>query len=691
MTFLNPALLFGLLAAVIPILIHLFNKRKLEKIEFSTLKFLKELQKTKIKKIKLKQWLLLLLRTLIIIFLVGAFSRPAIKSVSAAGAASSAKSSGVFIIDDTPSMGIVGSNGTYFSKALHIAKETLDNYQDGDEIEIIKLSSPERSVKFTSPTAASNYLDNITPSNAESNFSSAINTALSFLEASPNINKEIYLFSDLQKTSAVISDSIKGDAGKNNNINFYLADINKNDIKNNSLLNIKLSNQIFELNKEIKFTLTAAGEQGESVVSVFINGIRSAQKRINFSKGLVVNNSFKITLTQTGLLGIKAELEDDSFNYDNSTYEAIFVPPQINAAIFYSSLSEIEFLKLALLPESNKTLNLKVINWNQINSINLNNFDVLILTDIKQSPNNRKIVDFVESGKGIIIFPTNGTSIEGYNQLAQLLNLPKAEKIIESKEPQSINGFDKIDFEHLIFDNLFGEKKKNIPSPEIYKYVKFNNKSIMRRIIGLKDGSFFLAEKINKGKIILFNTFPALNWSSFPLSGLFAPLLYRSVVYSAQPLLKERKYIVGQSIPVNVSQVSIPILEIVTPKNENEKVDLTKQSGRIFLYKNTFTPGIYKFMNEGKLIDFAVVNPVTSESKINYFENDEFISKLEEAGYKFNFIVLNEKDNPDEIISQARFGIELWKYLLIAAFVLAVIEMLVARNSKKEIMSFNND
>lgn len=68
MIFLNPSILFGLLAATIPILIHILNLRKLQKVEFSTLSFLKELQKSKIRKIKIKQWLLLLLRTLIIIF-----------------------------------------------------------------------------------------------------------------------------------------------------------------------------------------------------------------------------------------------------------------------------------------------------------------------------------------------------------------------------------------------------------------------------------------------------------------------------------------------------------------------------------------------------------------------------------------------------------------------------------------------
>ena len=73
MTFLNPFVLIGLAAASIPILLHLFNLRKLQKIEFSTLTFLKELQKTKIRRLKLRQLLLLFLRTMIVVLVVTAF------------------------------------------------------------------------------------------------------------------------------------------------------------------------------------------------------------------------------------------------------------------------------------------------------------------------------------------------------------------------------------------------------------------------------------------------------------------------------------------------------------------------------------------------------------------------------------------------------------------------------------------
>ena len=122
MTFLNPAILFGLLAASIPVVIHLFNLRQLKKIEFSSLMFLKTLQKNKIRKIKFKQWLLLLIRVLIIMALVFAFSRPTMKNASLFGLGQNAKTSAVIILDNSFSMSVLSSSGSYFNIAKKIGR-----------------------------------------------------------------------------------------------------------------------------------------------------------------------------------------------------------------------------------------------------------------------------------------------------------------------------------------------------------------------------------------------------------------------------------------------------------------------------------------------------------------------------------------------------------------------------------------
>ena len=140
MEFLNPAFLFGLAAASIPVIIHLLNLKKLQKIEFSTLTFLKELQKSKLRRIKIRQWLLLALRVLIILLLVMAFSRPTLKGVAIGGTTSAAKTSVVFIIDNTISMSAVDEKGSLLNQVKTAALKLANLLQQGDDAAIIFVS-----------------------------------------------------------------------------------------------------------------------------------------------------------------------------------------------------------------------------------------------------------------------------------------------------------------------------------------------------------------------------------------------------------------------------------------------------------------------------------------------------------------------------------------------------------------------
>ncbi|HDZ58711.1 MAG TPA: VWA domain-containing protein, partial [Ignavibacteriales bacterium] len=200
MIFLNPVVLFGLIAASIPVIIHLLNLRKLKKINFSTLKFLNELQKNKIRRVKLKQWLLLALRMLIILFLVTAFARPTLEGVSIGGTTSAAKTTAVFVLDDTFSMSVIGQNGSYFNQAKQIIKNLINELEEGDDAALILVSgnkSEEVGLSANLKKFASK-VDNITVSDASGFINNALIRAANLISQSKNFNKEIYLLTDFQ-------------------------------------------------------------------------------------------------------------------------------------------------------------------------------------------------------------------------------------------------------------------------------------------------------------------------------------------------------------------------------------------------------------------------------------------------------------------------------------------------------------
>ena len=103
MSFLNPVFLFGLLAASIPLIIHLFTRRRPRETPFPSLEFLSEVNQSEIRRLRIKQWLLLLLRALAIAAIALAMARPAIKG--ALGLHSDAATSVVVLVDQSGSMG----------------------------------------------------------------------------------------------------------------------------------------------------------------------------------------------------------------------------------------------------------------------------------------------------------------------------------------------------------------------------------------------------------------------------------------------------------------------------------------------------------------------------------------------------------------------------------------------------------
>jgi uncharacterized membrane protein YjgN (DUF898 family) len=76
MTMLFPSALWFLGAISIPIVIHLLSRLRINKVEFSTVRFIKQLETSSIRKMKFQQILLLLLRMLVIASLVMMIAQP---------------------------------------------------------------------------------------------------------------------------------------------------------------------------------------------------------------------------------------------------------------------------------------------------------------------------------------------------------------------------------------------------------------------------------------------------------------------------------------------------------------------------------------------------------------------------------------------------------------------------------------
>jgi len=694
MVFLNPSILLGLLAASIPILIHLLNFRKLQKVEFSTLSFLKELQKSKIKKIKIKQWLLLLLRILIIVFLVLAFARPTLESVSLVGGTSTAKSSTVFIIDNSFSMSYIGDDGSNFNRSKKTAKSIISKMQNEDEF--IFIISKDSVLTTTNRETALNIVDDQSINWFSETTLGKVKQAISVLSKSKNMNKEIFFFSEFQaSTFADINDADSSEIDlAENEIKFYSFDLSLKNSSNYAVSNLTLENSIIELNKPLTFSALIHNYSDNIIdnltASLLLNENRVAQQSVSLNAKEEKYVKFETSLSAAGLIETRVELEEDNVLQDNISYLNFVVPRNIKILILYDHISDILFLETALNSSSTSgQIEISKINVSQNSNFNLNNFNVIFLVSSKVDQL-VEVEKYLRQGGKLLFIPPSNIGLNELVALREVIYLPKVESIIKTNPAEgNYTEFDKIDFDHPIFTNLFENRtKKQIESPNILQYIKFNIPQSVHSIISLMDDSIFLGEyKVGNGKVVYFSSSTSLSWNNFPVKGIFAPLISRIVYYLTSTNDQIESLKVGESIPIIISQITYPLIDVILPEG-NEKINIQNNDNELIYYNNTYRPGSYKFYNNNKLLSFATVNSDPKESDIAKIDENlmrEYFNNL----FHENYFVFDPNENYYDKIEQARYGTELWKYLIIIALLLALVEMYIARSSKKDIMTLN--
>ncbi len=684
MIFLNPTVLLGLLAAGIPILIHLLNLRKLKKIEFSTLAFLKELQKTKIRKIKLKQWILLALRVLIIIFLVLSFARPTLESVDITAAASKAKTSSVFILDDSYSMSLINDNGSNFNKSKEIISTLLNDLQEGDEALIIQTTNPFEKNELTSNrTLLETELDLVEISKGKNRLPESINEALKYLSQSQNLNKEIYLFTDLQQNN--IDNDFQFEIQNVSDARIYIFNFVNSDKGNLGITEFSLNNQLIEKDKPISFSSVIANSSQknvESIASLFINGKRSAQKSLSIQPGESELINFETTLTEDGLINAELTIEDDDIIEDNEAFLSLLVPEAVKVLLIYDNQSDAAFIESALQNDITKNkIELSKYSSDNVFSSLISESDVVLYIGEKN-----KIAEILNSeGRiNLILFPPSNSNQNSYNGFLSRINLPNRFNKIELRD--NTIQFDEIDFEHPIFGGLFNEDEKpSVNSPSITKYYKSSSNLNGKRIISLIDKSPLIYESSNENiTMINFNLSPVLSWSDFPLKSLFAPIIIRSIFYLSSSEALQQSINSMEEITFEKNQFRSNIISVLKPSGKRDIISSDSlNTGNRYNYSKTDETGIYKVYDNNNLTTSFSVNHYNEESNLAWSNEESFTNFINDVSD--NIIFLNSNDNFKEKINQTRFGTELWRFFLILALIAAILEMIISRNTKKDL------
>jgi hypothetical protein len=697
MNFLNPLVLIGLVAAGIPVLLHLLNLRKLKIIEFSTLKFLKELQKTKIRKFKIKQILLLILRTLLIIFLVFAFARPTIKS-SFPFFESYTKTSAIILIDNSYSMDVSDEQGNRFKQAKLAASKIISSLRDGDEAVIIEMANPKMALQYSFSRNFEYLRDRINKiqiSNSAASLDKAARISALLSEQASYLNKNIFIISDAQNNIFKLTNN---DSLHLNNLftNVYMIPTglkSKADIKNLRIDSLNIISGIFQVDKVVEVEAIVKNDSKTEingvVLSMTFNGVRVAQRSVDIPAEESRNVSIAAPPQIYGPVSAKVELENDAIDRDNTRFFGFNVPGKPKIALI-GDINTTNYIKTAIqaISKENEFAAISVSDSKQFSSITLENYDLIIVSGLNNTSDLNRLHRYIQNGGYALLFAFDGIIDNSSKKEFEELGFRNPEvKTFSNNEPQKFSFIDK---KHPLFDGVFINDKvegSSIESPRILKIVPVQAGI---NIIQTASGSFLAESRLGEGKIIYCGMSPDTKWGNFAITGIFPTLVYRSVIYLTSSEDISDFAISGDKMTMTLPKkfAKSKNFKIIDPQGKDFfRIAAELPGGAVIPFDDLELPGVYTIFDENaNFIKQLAVNTDKTESEIKQNSKSIIEDELKSRfGKNADINIVTNYDEISEEIQRARVGTELWQLFIILALMCAIAEMIVQRTSKSDI------
>ena len=393
MNFLNPFFLLGLLAVAIPVIIHLVNLRRPKKVPFSTLAFLEELKKSTIKRIRIKQYLLMALRALAILFLALALARPFLPPTLSGSSSSNEPKAIAILIDNSASMSRIGSQGPLLDQAKGISTTIINNARDEDRFIVAKTNGASETFSLTGATRALELTGQIESAQTGNYISQKLQLLHNQLQQAPQKQSIIYLISDTQKSQLEELDSFQSDVAQADKpILFQVVGLGDISQQNLAISNIKLNSQMLsrgspvQLSVEVKNTGDVVASN--QFVSLEVGERMVGQYQTTLDPGQSQEYIFEVNPSSTADITGRAILEGDEIVYDNTRHFVIRIPESRSVLLVneerQSSSEFVSYLKPALdaARQTNTQITFDEKTVEEANQSNWSDYDVVVLDGI---------------------------------------------------------------------------------------------------------------------------------------------------------------------------------------------------------------------------------------------------------------------------------------------------------------------
>ena len=345
MPFLAPLLLFGAAFAAAPIIIHLLNRRQFKLVEWAPMEYLKLTLRTNRRRLQLEQWVLLAIRTLLILILIFAVARPFLSGNAAAAWLSlGGRTSRVILIDDSLSMGLTAAGESSFERSAEQAATLIESIGTQDNLTVATTSAITRPMSRDAAMTQDEATDlaaqvrKLKPVESANNWAATLAELADLLEGTANSSKEVRIFTD-QRAAGWSADAAEQAAKlEAMGVRVVIVKVGQGSQGNASLSELTPTTGVALANTPIEFvaTIDTDGDPQFKVdyATLSIDGVESPIKLPEIAPGQRgVELRLSHTFEEPGQHTIELRLPDDALPGDNSRSQIINVAESVRVLL----------------------------------------------------------------------------------------------------------------------------------------------------------------------------------------------------------------------------------------------------------------------------------------------------------------------------------------------------------------------
>jgi hypothetical protein len=714
----SQAMLGGLAAASIPIILHLLNRRKFRETRWAAMQFLLAAIRKNQRRIRLEQLILLAVRTMIILCVVLAMAKPFLESLGALPALAGQRTHRVLVLDGSLSMGTVAEGDSRFDKAKAIARKLVEGTRGGDVISVVLMGDPPRAVVGApSPNrdAVLKEIGDVKLPHGSTDLTASFDKIAEVLKSSDVHAKEVIFLTDLQAASWRRGGAKAPDEGLKKALarlreyepSSVVIDLGSANGENRAVVGLDVNAPIVTVGASPLITATVAGfGQGgarEVRVRFIVDDERVNEQVVTVRPGERTPVAFGHTFTTPGDHLVEARIDDDALPLDNHRWLALPVRENIKVLLVDGDsksepfASETSYLAQALEPGDGSPgtpslIKAEVIPDAQLGQRDLAEYDVVLLCNVPQfSPGEVAALDaYLKQGGGVVVFGGDQVVPSNYNRLLYdegkgILPAEVGPNVGDaSKKAESHFNFDPRGFAHPIvepFRDATDPVQSGLTGVKTWQYHKLKLPKGSSAVVALgfdRGDPAVIEVRRHRGHVFQVATSADAGWTSWPLHNSFPPVMEQIVLQAAAGRRAERNVRVGQPLDQALPAGSAEATATVTTPGDRRLPTKIVADGDVsrLHFEGTEVSGPYlvKAAPPVPLDALFAANPDPAESDPAKLDRVALAEAL--PGWGFSYFS-NWQNLTSDATAVGRRG-ELHRQLLYAVLVLLLVESVLA-------------